>query len=960
MVLSFPPYRLDLENERLWKDGEEVRLRRKPFAILRCLVQRPQRLVSHGEIVEAVWGKVAIGESLLRTHLCDLRQVLGEGVVETVAGRGYRFVREVTHRKVDTSQGGAPTTDPTTEAKGTRRVIVGRDAELDVLRAALASVHTGRRSMVFVTGEAGAGKTTVLDVFLEQASATGGLLIGCGTCIEQYGSGQVYLPVLDAVGALCRGRGADRAIDAFSRDAPAWLAQLPGVVRPERLDELQRRAAGVTKAGTVCELAEALEALSIDAPVILAFEDLHWTDPSTAELIAFLGGRRESAKLLIVGTYRPEEVPRGHPVARVAGQLIARRQASSITLRALGSDAVDEYLSKRYPDHTLPADFAIALEQATAGNPLFLATFVDDLEGQRLLRVEDGQWRLSTTVQDVAARRPDSVRRLVDTQIDRLSALEQRIIEVAGVAGMTFRSGVVAHALEADVDDVDSACESLAGERRLLQYAGTETWPDGTIQSRYAFRHALFQHAALARSTAATARMRHRRIAERLEAGYPGHEEAVAGELAVHFEQGQVPAKAARYDVDAGEEAARRRGYQEAVGHFEHARSLFERMPPSRERDVLELRCARTLGWSLFQVTGRGDRAVPTLQRAKELAVCLEDKASLGEATIRLAAVLMAQGRLREASEQTRGLRALLDHVADPGLRLLAEQVEATTVLLRGQFTEAHRLFEALGVFRATEERTAMEPIRAHLLALSMGSFALWLAGQADRAVSLARRAQQVAERTYEPFEHAAMLGEGALLHAWRREPALASELAKRTLAVSEQGSFAKWQNRANVILRWAEAELAPNLPRARVEELLAKPWEDGSVGLTMHAVLYITMCARLDRGERALEVIESTLSTIEQSDERWLEPEIHRLRGEVLQSRNEAREGERSIARAVAIAKKQGSRSLELRATLSLHARAAGPRKKRAREGLARLLSVMVEGHDTPDLIEARSVLAS
>ena len=131
-------------------------------------------------------------------------------------------------------------------------------------------------------------------------------------------------------------------------------------------------------------------------------------------------------------------------------------------------------------------------------------------------------------MEDMAARRPDSIRRLIDVQIDRLRAFEQRIVEVAAIAGMTFAAGVVAHALEADADDVDSACESLANERRLLRYAGTETWPDGTIQSRYAFRHALFQHAAFKRSTAATVRAWHRKIAERLETGYVGKEGEVA------------------------------------------------------------------------------------------------------------------------------------------------------------------------------------------------------------------------------------------------------------------------------------------------------------------------------------------------------------------------------------------------------------------------------------------------
>jgi len=234
--------------------------------------------------------------------------------------------------------------------------------------------------------------------------------------------------------------------------------------------------------------------------------------------------------------------------------------------------------------------------------------------------------------------------------------------------------------------------------------------------------------------------------------------------------------------------------------------------------------------------------------------------------------------------------------------------------------------------------------------------------GEPDRAVALSKRAQQVAERAYDPFdhEHAAMLAEGALLHVWRREPAPASELAKRALALSEKGSFAKWKNRAELILRWAEAERTPTLPCETVEDLLNKPWEDGSVGRTMHAMLHIAICARLGRPERALEVIASTLATIERSEERWLEPEIHRLRGEVLRSRNEVAEAERSLATAIEIARKQGSRSLELRAALSLHAMATGARKKRAQKDVARLLALITEGRDTPDLVEARAAVDS
>lgn len=956
-MLSFPPFELDLENERLSKGGEAIHLRRKPFAILRHMAQHPQRLITHEEIVCAVWGKAAMSESLLRTHVCDLRQALGEGVVETVVGRGYRFARDVKDVTGEASpRDGASAASPPQDRD---RVIVGRDAELEALRAALRSTNDRRRATTFVTGEAGTGKTTLVDAFVETGDSSGTVLVGRGACVEQYGSGQAYLPVLDAISSLCRGRGGERAVEVFARYAPACLVQVPGLVASDRIDDLQRRAAGATQARMVRELAAALEALSLEKPVVMVFEDLHWTDPSTAELIAFLGIRRDPARLLIVGTYRPEEVPRGHPLTRVTGELIAHRQASSMALGGLASEAIDAYLSRRCPGHTFPPELARTLERSTGGNPLFLTTLVDDLEDQGLIRLRDGRWELSIHVEDVATRRPDSVRRLIDTQIDRLGPVEQRIIEVAGVAGMTFSSSVVAHALDADPEGVDSACESLAGDRRLLHYVGTETWPDGTIQSRYAFGHVLFQHAALARSTAATVRARHRKIAERLERGFQGHEGEIAGELAVHFEQGQLPAKAAQYHADAGASAARRCGYREAAAHHERALALLGATPSGRERDVLELRVLLSHGWSVFQLSGRSDVALPSLRRARDLAELLGDRASLGEALIRLGALLMAQGDLRGASEQARALDAVFDQVSDVPLRLLARQVEATTVLLRGRFQEARELLGALGVFRATEESTALEAARAHLLAWSMGSFALWLTGEPDRAVALSKRACHVAEQAYDPFEHAAMLAEGALLQAWRREPVEASELARRALVLSEQGSFRKWRSRAELILRWAEAEGAGTLPSERVAELLGEPWEGGSVGRTMHAMLYAAMCARLGSGERGLEVIANTLAVIEQSDEHWLEPEFHRLRGEILRAQDDAAGAERSMTVAIDLAKKHGSRSLELRATLGLHALATGARKKRARQDLARLLSVIVEGQGTADVREARAAVA-
>jgi hypothetical protein len=897
-----------------------------------------------------VWGKVAMSESLLRTHVHDLRSALGEGVVETVVGRGYRFIAELGHVYADEPRAAeAPSPDGPTER------IVGRDPELDALRAALRSARDRKRAAVFVSGEAGAGKTTLVDLFLERAKEQGQSFVGRGACVEQYGSGQAYLPVLDAIGTLCRGPGGARAVEVFTEHAPTWLAQMPALVRPDRLPELQRRASGATQGRTLRELAEALDALSADAAVIVVFDDLQWTDPSTAEFIALLAGRREPARLLLLGLYRSAEVPRGHPLHRVTGELIAKRQASSLPLAGLGTDAVDAYFSKRFPGHRFPADLATTVHRSTGGNPLFLTTLVDDLESQGLVREQGGEWVLSTSVEDVAARRPDSVRRLIDTQIDRLSTFEQRIVETAAVAGLTFTAGVVAHALDADVDSVDSACESLANERRFLEYTGPETWPDGTIQSRYAFGHSLFQHAALSRSTSVNVRAQHRKLAERLEAGHAPKAEEIAPELAVHFDLGQMSAKAAHYHVAAGDRAGHRYGLLEAVAHYERACALLAALPETREREVLEMRAKLLLGWRLCQRDGSTDAAVPLLERARDLATRLDDQAALAEALIRLESVWMVRGDMRKAREQARAASPLLDRVPDT-LRTFGNELEMVTVLIQGNLREALHLLEARGVLPLAREPSGAG--ETHLMVMAHGAYALWLAGRPDEAVELAGRGCRAAEALDDPWERAALLSDWAMLHAWRREPSKAMELARRSLTLAEQGAFGLWRHRAELVLRWAEAELEPAMPKERAEELLKKPWESLTFGRTLPSLLYAAACARLGHAEEALEVIAQALAPLAQSEERWLEAELHRLRGDVLGPRN-GPAAERSIATAIEVARSQGAVSLELRATLSLHALVSGKARENARAEIARLLSLVTGGEDSPDVAEARRLTA-
>lgn len=630
-----------------------------------------------------------------------------------------------------------------------------------------------------------------------------------------------------------------------------------------------------------------------------------------------------------------------------------------IELGGFSKEMVSTYLEVRFPKHGFPQELTGTLAQMTGGNALFLTMLVDELEGRGHIESRDGEWGLSIGVAEVAARRPDGIRRLIDTQIDRLGANEQRVLETAAVAGMTFTAGMVAHALDDDTDAVDSVCESLATGRRLLQYVGIEIWPDGTIQSRYAFGHSLFQDAARMRCTAATVRARHRSIAERLQAGFAHRADDVAAELAMHFERGHVPMQAAHYHLSAGDRAGRRYGLREAIIHYQHARALLEGLPGSRERELLEMRAARCLGWTLFQVEGATDAAIPLLETSREIAQRLDAKPYLAEVLVALQSLLLMRSDLRKASEQSRAFASLIDCVIDPSVRGRASQLEIATALLRGDLRGALHQCTVLGLDRPTERKAAAAGARPLFLGMSQGAFALWLAGKPDEALALARRAYEAVEALDELWARAAVLSDWATLHVWRREPAKAEELAKRAQTLAAQGAFGLWSNRAELLCRWAEVELSPAVSDQRAEELVGATWAGvASFGRTLPALLHAEVCARLGRADQALSVLSGALASIEDSDERWLEPELHRLRGAILQ-RTDRAEAELCFVTAIEVARKQSSASWELRSALNLHSLLSRTKRRGAQDAVARALSLIEGGEDTADVVEARRVLA-
>ena len=194
--------------------------------------------------------------------------------------------------------------------------------------------------MVFVTGEAGIGKTTLVDAFVAQVVPTARVWLGRGQCLEQHGAGEPYLPLLEALGRWGRGPDGGQLVAVLRQQAPSWLLQLPALVPEDDYEALQRRGGGVTRERMLRELAEAVEVLTAMRPLVLVLEDLHWSDAATVDWLAYVARRREAARLLVLGTYRPvEALVQGHPVRtrpRSSSGMARGRARPGVFLRGRG------------------------------------------------------------------------------------------------------------------------------------------------------------------------------------------------------------------------------------------------------------------------------------------------------------------------------------------------------------------------------------------------------------------------------------------------------------------------------------------------------------------------------------------------------------------------------------------------------------------------------------------------
>ncbi|HJY79831.1 MAG TPA: AAA family ATPase [Candidatus Binatia bacterium] len=985
--LVFPPFRLDLVNECLWCREERISLRGKTFAVLRCLLEHPGQLVTKGALFSAVWPDTCVGESALTICIRELRQALGDNpktpqFIETVHRRGYRFIAPLSATQpvvssqypvVSRKQSENFPPQLATDNRQLTTPLVGRDAELAQLHTWLSKALQSERQIIFVTGEPGIGKTTLVEAFLARSAAMGGLWIGRGQCIEHYGVGEPYMPVLEALGRLCRELEGNQLIDLLSQHAPTWLAQMPALLSATNLEVLQRKVQGTTQERMLREMAEAVEALTVERLLVLVLEDLHWSDVSTLELLSALARRQERARLLVIGTYRPVEVlGDGHPLRAVKQELQVHRHCGELQLEPLTQGDVAEYLAVRFVGSPLPARLARMIHQRTEGNPLFIVNVVDYMIAQEVVVEVDGQWELKTAVEEVAVRVPESIRQLIEKQIERLSSGEQRVLEVASVAGAEFSAAVVAAGLEGEVGEVEARCARLVRRDQFLRTSGMEEWPDGTVAARYGFLHALYQEVLYERVPIGQRISLHRRIGEREERAYGERVREIAAELAVHFERGRDSRRTVWYLEQAAENAIQRSAHVEAIRHLTKALQLLKTLPDTPERTRQELTLQTALGVPLVATKGYAAPEVgEAYTRARELCQQLEEIPQLFPVLVGLFRFYLVRAEHKTARELGEQLLSLAQHQQDPAFLLEAHFDWGAILYCLGEFALAREHLEQ-SIARYDPQRH-----RSHALVygadpgvfcLSWTAHALWFLGYADQALKRSHEALALAQEMSHPFSLALALDYATILHQFCRRRQAVQELAAAAVALCTEQGFAYYLAWGTVMQGWVLAEQGQR--GAGIAQMRQSLAALRATGAELRQPYYLAMlaaaCGKAGKAEEGLTALAEALDRVNKTGERFYEAELYRLKGELtLKSQVQGskfevqKEAEECFRKAIEIARRQDAKMLELRISVHL-ARLWQQRgkKRQARQLLAKIYSWFTEGFDAADLQDAKTLL--
>lgn len=490
---------LDLLNQRLCRGTQSIALTPKAFGVLRLLVEHAHRLVTKEALLNSVWPGARVEEGQVKQFVSELRRLLQDEArkphyIETVHGRGYRWIGEITVRCGTHGDAASPASAGTAHCAtvssiiGAEPICFGREADFVLLEQRFAKAVSCSRQMCLVSGEPGIGKTTLIGAFVHRIAARQAFWLLRGQCSQQPAvNAEPYFPLLEALDNACYAPEGKALLALLRQYAPLGLTAMPGHLSADESLQLHRLTEGLGQERRLREYSTFFETLSLQQPVVLWLEDLHWADPATLALLSHLARSPRPARLFVIASVRPKEMYASNSALHLlVSDARSRRVGIEIELPPMNEQSVCQYVQLRLAEN-VDSRLGHGIFSATEGHPLFVSamTHAVDMDVALARKVADDPQTA------FAERVPDTLREIVEQALGALGEEERNLLEAASIAGRQFSAAEVAAALKIDVEQVEHRCEQLFQQRLFLGRVGVSEWPDGTLAGEYRFLHNL-------------------------------------------------------------------------------------------------------------------------------------------------------------------------------------------------------------------------------------------------------------------------------------------------------------------------------------------------------------------------------------------------------------------------------------------------------------------------------------
>jgi TolB-like protein/Tfp pilus assembly protein PilF/predicted ATPase len=851
------------------------------------------------------------------------------------------------------------------------RTTVGRERERAALRSAFDQAAAGRGLLVAIGGEPGLGKTTLVEEFAELLTANEACTIARGRCSERLAGNEAYLPVLEALEDLVRNDKTSALRDMLRRSAPTWYALVAPLKDEDASDarllaDVKNSSQERLKREFVVFLGEA----SRRSPFLLFLDDVHWADASTVDLLAYVGGRLDCIRCMIITTYRPSELALGrHPFGALQLDLTARGVARDVALGFLSREDIDRYLAIEFPGHRFPAALVRAVHVRTEGNPLFAVDLFRYLRERGTIVRRDGSWILDADVADIEREVPLSVRSLIQKKLAQLGEEDRRLLAAASVQGDDFDSTIIAQVLAIDTADIEERLDRLERTYALVQCVEEGRLPDGSLNLHCRFVHVLYQNAIYEGLMPSRRAALSRSVAEALARAYGESRREIAASLALLLETARDYEQAVRFFSLAIKHASRLHGNKEVVSLARHGLKVVENLSPSPQRTAQELTLLLALGMAESWLHGWGS---PQTEEAFHLARVLSQREdgktpTSFDALLGWRTLLLARGEFRTILPLDEELSSLADELGDPTFRLVADSGIGGTLFGLGRLRDARSYLQ--------RSSALYDPLRApevaarygghfSLIARSYLELALTILGYSDQASQMGRLNLDSARTLSHPLTLAYALAYSALAAILRRQWKSAEAFAEEAADLCEAHGLGSMITIVRICRARAGLAARQDKPVGEIREAAEAHERRGYHHLsTMMRTWLAETYSQANDLDKALAEIDEAQQKIERTGERYYEAEAFRIKGELLERRRRAdsSESERCFQRAIEVARRQEARLFELRAAMSLgRLWNKQGRTKEARELVQGIYDQFTEGFDTLDLLEAKEFLTA